>query len=458
MLVSNSKNVELSEGELDNFVDELLNEFDTASDIPEVSRNATSTVSVKATVDCVTKKPDNFNADSLVDEFFDFVAYDNDSGMENNYKLSTPSHKTNFCNMNHTHSADDNTKNVNPTFDDGDFDFNFEFDPNFELNVDDDAIQNLLNNFNNSNTPEPLDGSASSHSDNTLIVPLSPQSTKRNKPISANGRVTKPKLIKNKTRREDVNKKVKLFVDSKTEARIGYCLKQMRKSREFNEKVNIMQRLASHIDGSYLIDRVAYERLMMLFLLPNNLTINDFTHQQMVDGWTYFQNKQQSLERLPLRLCHQRANFYEPFVKRERKVDGRSKREGLCPYCKVDFTKLDKCFYDLTGSNYQHHVAKNHGVWNAGYEMPPPVIFKKGNQYSAVCNHCKDHPTLARTNFTDLNTTNCLESQLIGYYRHLFSKHSITKKKMPVDFKRITKGWFIMEDPYMERMLYEPVN
>lgn len=368
------------------------------------------------------------------------------------YNINIPLPKPKTCNHNQSHGVEHNT-NVNTTFETDDTESVFEFDADFEMKFTDDTIQNLIDEYNASSGEVSTAPQTSSSITAVVSLPRTAVSGRK----SDRGGPCRVRKVRN-SRGAEANKKVKMYVDSQTEARISYCLDQLRQNNVYNNNVNMMEYSASTVDGSYIIDRNVYERLLMLFLLPNNMTAGDFAGLQNVDGWSYFTNKSQNLTRLPLRMCGQRGNFYEPFVKRERKVNGKSQREALCPYCQVDFGDLGKSFQDLSGSNYQHHVAKNHGVWNAGYEMPPPVIYKKNNQYSAVCSLCSQHPTLAKTNFNDLNSKGCLESQLIGYYRHHFSKHSIPKKGVSEEEKIRNKAWFITEDANMEQMVYEQVK
>lgn len=183
----------------------------------------------------------------------------------------------------------------------------------------------------------------------------------------------------------------------------------------------------------------------MAFSLPNGYAMVDFEHIQNINGWSYYKNSSQPLDKLPMRFQGFRANFYEPIIKRiKRKENGSAIREALCPYCPVDFTNLTRCFFDTDGCSYQHHVSRNHGVWNRGYEMPPPLVYEAGfKRHRGICPLCtKDIGIVKLSNPDSIFDGSTLYNSFITYHKHVIRNHNITKKCRSPMLLQMDMKWF----------------
>lgn len=211
------------------------------------------------------------------------------------------------------------------------------------------------------------------------------------------------------------------------------------------------------------------------FQLPNHCNTTTefdqlFEYDKTKGDWLYFQNLQGqpmlSLWRkeLPMRHCKQIGNFYEPYIIRERRKDGKlmtleeielrirshkeeSKRkddstyyvEALCPYCFIDrehvvkrmksavrpntVAAIDDYFYGRNNSEYLHHVTKHHGVYSDGteHDLPKLVIADKKGRYFTYCELCNEIIKIKKIANNDDNFVS--SHKFLSYLRHCL-KHS----------------------------------
>lgn len=211
-------------------------------------------------------------------------------------------------------------------------------------------------------------------------------------------------------------------------------------------------------------------------VIPNDILFEDivakFQNKELEPGeWVYFPNilGQPHLscslrKRLPLRCGGQIANFYEPFLLREKRKDGKKmtieeKRErqhlrmnglhdkssklhyiieAMCPYCSLYGNNFDHIFFGRFNSEYLHHVTKHHAVGSAGVEMPLPSLVALGieqKNFFALCSYCDDVITIKDP--LDLNSKN----PFLNYLRHVkHIHHNILKNKNAGDESRFIKN------------------
>lgn len=194
----------------------------------------------------------------------------------------------------------------------------------------------------------------------------------------------------------------------------------------------------------------------MAFSLPNGYTVPDFQHMQGINNWKYFKNTCQPLDKLPMRFQGFHANFYEPIIKRTKeRENGSTIREALCPYCPVDFTNLSRCFFNTDGCLYQHHVSRSHGVWNRGYEMPPPLVYESGfRKHKGICPLCtKDLGIVKLGQPGPIIQGDIVYNSFITYHKHIIRNHNIKKKGRSPVLLKMDKEWF--EGVNVHEMKYE---
>lgn len=220
-----------------------------------------------------------------------------------------------------------------------------------------------------------------------------------------------------------------------------------------HEEDTLVSYKASHY---YVLPPKEWMFHFLKYTIPNNVTDPEIiyaTFGVVKDGgeWQYYQNVydqvQFSVSRtsLPFRYLNMPANFYEPAIIRERRVDGgkddeshRNERalrytkgkgkddksyiiEAMCPYCSLinveDVNPTDKYFFSRNNSEYLHHVSKHHGVFSDGTEHPLPTVVKnfKTGKLSAYCNECD-----MLIKIKDFNTrTGKPFDEFLSYFRHV---------------------------------------
>lgn len=188
-------------------------------------------------------------------------------------------------------------------------------------------------------------------------------------------------------------------------------------------------------------------------LLSNNLNLNYFNSFQGIDGWFYEKNlKRKNFNKIPIRWCNQKFNFYEPYVKRF-KIDlfgNKILRQSLCPYCPINEIncEFNNLFHSTFNSQYLHHLTKFHGIYSSGIEILPPILGnlklnnksnKNKNNAIAVCLECGERCKI-------FNIGNISENCLINYFRHAILNHNKKKNSSINDDKEIKDTNFIYED------------
>lgn len=234
-------------------------------------------------------------------------------------------------------------------------------------------------------------------------------------------------------------KKIELSVTQNTLSRINRYWEQVKEQgiifEDWAEAIDRAKTLFGCNDSVVAIEPDVLKTSLVSFMMPNYQTYKDYEHLEGVNGWHYSATK--SRNRIPLRLCHQKANFYEPFVKRDRRHPDLAKqvREFLCPYCPPEPANPDKNFYQSGNSHYYHHLCKDHGVYNTGKELKPPLVVKHNGQSKVVCYFCEDHPVLNRVQLSK-HEGGTVSNPFISYFRHCFECHREKKKgKSPLQKK-----------------------
>lgn len=263
-----------------------------------------------------------------------------------------------------------------------------------------------------------------------------------NKVIQRNKMLNKPRLRlkfekypsrfvpsnKQRSKRDNYCKKVKLKIDEDLCTKINKALDQMHQSGSVQNIIHHLETCALKLPNCQVIERSQYERHVMAFMVPNDFSTSNFGSLEGKDGWHYESNEKQTLKKLPGRMSGKIADYYQSLVKREGfNKEGILIREALCPYCPVNFDNLNLCFYNLAGSNYLHHVVKNHGVWSTGKEMPPPVLYETNLGTFITCGFCNHHPKMKfKSDISERDRI--IDSQFVGYYRHIMQYHNITQR------------------------------
>lgn len=225
----------------------------------------------------------------------------------------------------------------------------------------------------------------------------------------------------------------------------------------------------------------------MLYLIPNgyvsSVFLVSFVKSMVDDVWVYYDNINEQPHfnlnnaKLPFRYCDQIANYYEPFIIREKRKDGRrltkeEKRvrsdrrrkgkskddsffqiEALCPYCPIKFdnvNKFDDYFYGRNDSDYLHHVTKHHGVYSDGSEhaLPDLVVLDDRGRFYAHCEECEE-----LVKIKDPTGEEIVGNRFLGYLRHCL-KHR-NRCKNGGGESRLKRRERVVENAARRSLLYE---
>lgn len=225
----------------------------------------------------------------------------------------------------------------------------------------------------------------------------------------------------------------------------------------------------------------------MLYLIPNgyvsSVFLVSFLKSMVDDVWVYYDNINEQPHfaltnaKLPFRYCNQVANYYEPFIIREKRKDGRiltkeEKRarsdrrsrgkskddslfhiEALCPYCPIKFdnvNKFDDYFYGRNDSDYLHHVTKHHGVYSDGSEhaLPDLVLLDGRGRFYAHCEECEE-----LVKIKDPTGEEIVGNRFLGYLRHCL-KHR-NRCKNGSGESRLRRRERVVENAARRNLLYE---
>lgn len=243
------------------------------------------------------------------------------------------------------------------------------------------------------------------------------------------------------------------------------------------------------IDGQVytIVPDSEWKNNYMMYLIPNgyisSVFLVSFQKSMVDDVWVYYDNINEqphfalTNSKLPLRYCGQIANYYEPFIIREKRKDGRkltkeekrarSERrsrgkskddslfhiEALCPYCPIKFdnvNKFDDYFYGRNDSDYLHHVTKHHGVYSDGSEqaLPDVVVLDDRGRYYAHCEECELLIKIKNPTGEEI-----VGNRFLGYLRHCL-KHR-NRCKNGSGESRLKRRERVVENATREPLFYE---